>query len=86
MKLFKVWADSYTYDEYDEFIVAANSKEEIMEHLRKGNKEFSYDYDREFRFDDRAVGFNESQGEIHIEEVDLNAEKPLLVCASFNQP
>lgn len=85
MKLFKVLAGRYTYNEYDEFIVAANSKEEIMEHLHKGNKASPYDYDMEFRFDNRAVGFNESQGEIHIEEVDLSAEKPFIVCASFNQ-
>lgn len=83
MKVFKVWADRYTYDDYDSFVIVANSKEEILEHLRPEGS-----WRRSFCFGEFSEGqevwFGESQGEIHIEEVNLNVEKPYIVCASYN--
>lgn len=82
MKVFKVYADGCGYDEYSSFVVAANSEEEIMEHLHKDKAAFPYDM--EFRFDNGSVGFDESQGDLHIEEVDLNAEEPFIIGSSYN--
>ena len=31
-----------------------------------------------------SVNFEEFQGEIHIEEVNLNVDKPYIVCSSYN--
>lgn len=83
MKVFKVWADRYTYDDYDSFVVVANSKEEILEHFHPEGS-----WRRTFCFGEFSKGqevwFAEPQGEIHIEEVNLNVEKPYIVCASYN--
>ena len=31
-----------------------------------------------------CIWFDEFQGEIHIEEVNLNVDKPYIVCSSYN--
>lgn len=79
MKVFKVWVDKYKQGEFDSFICAANSKEDIIEkaHHYKGQRFFNL-------VCDAPVWFNDCQGEIHIEELDLNAEKPYIACASYN--
>nr|DAK83879.1 MAG TPA: hypothetical protein [Caudoviricetes sp.] len=83
MKVFKVYADQCGYDEYSSFVVAANSKEEIMEHLHVQDQTPSKG-GREFRFKNETVDFRDDQFDIHIEEVDLNAEEPFIIDSSFN--
>ena len=82
MKVFKVWVDKYDYDNYDSFVCVANSEDEIRNHISidrynrrvvdmSGNDDYE-DY----------IWFDDFQGEIHIEEVNLNVDKPYIVCAS----
>lgn len=85
MKVFRVWVDDYDYDEYDSFVVVAESEEEIR-------KRFKYDENAgywrryEYSIGEKRIRFAESQVEtladIHIEEVDLTKES--IVCASYN--
>ena len=85
MKLFKVWVDKVDYDTYDSFVCVANSEEEIRNsisvdrhnsrviHLDEGDDKY-----------ETYVAFEDFQGEIHIEEVNLDVDKPYIVCASYN--
>ena len=83
MKVFKVWVDKCDYDTYDSFVCVANSEDEIrncisIEQKRRiihmdGNEAYEY-----------YVTFEDFQGEIHIEEVNLNVDKPYIVCSSYN--
>ena len=84
MKVFKVWVDKYDYDNYDSFVCVANSEEEIRSHISidryncrvidmSGNDDY-----------EDSVWFEDFQGEIHIEEVNLNVDKPYIVCSSYN--
>ena len=84
MKVFKVWVDKYDYDNYDSFVYVANSEEEIRNHISidryncrvidmSGNDDY-----------EDSVWFEDFQGEIHIEEVNLNVDKPYIVCSSYN--
>ena len=84
MKVFKVWVDKYDYDTYDSFVCVANSEDEIRNHINidkyncrvidmSGNDDY-----------EDSVWFQDFQGEIHIEEVNLNVDKPYIVCSSYN--
>ena len=84
MKVFKVWVDKCDYDTYDSFVCVANSEDEIRKCIRidknsrrvvnmSGNEAY-----------ENCVVFEGFQGEIHIEEVNLNVDKPYIVCSSYN--
>ena len=84
MKVFKVWVDKYDYDNYDSFVCVANSEDEIRNHISvdRYNRRV-VDMSGNEAYED-SVKFEESQGEIHIEEVNLNVDKPYIVCSSYN--
>ena len=84
MKVFKVWVDKYDYDEYDSFVCVANSEDEIRNHISidRYNRRV-VDMSGNEAYED-SVWFDDFQGEIHIEEVNLNVDKPYIVCASYN--
>ena len=84
MKVFKVWVDKCDYDTYDSFVCVANSEDEIRSHISlnqysgrvitmNGNEDY-----------ENYITFYDFQGEIHIEEVNLNVDKPYIVCSSYN--
>ena len=84
MKVFKVWVDEWFYDDYDSFVCVANSEDEIRNHMRvdRYNRRV-IDMSGNEAYED-SVKFEEFQGEIHIEEVNLNVDKPYIVCSSYN--
>ena len=84
MKVFKVWVDKWDYDDYDSFVCVANSEDEIRNHISvdKYNRRV-VDMSGNEAYED-SVWFDDLQGEIHIEEVNLNVDKPYIVCASYN--
>ena len=84
MKVFKVWVDEWFYDDYDSFVCVANSEEEIRKCISvdRYNRRI-IDMSGNDNHED-AVNFEEFQGEIHIEEVNLNVDKPYIVCSSYN--
>ena len=84
MKVFKVWVDKCDYDTYDSFVCVANSEDEIKKciSIDKYNRrvvDMSGNDDYE-----NCIWFDDFQGEIHIEEVNLNVDKPYIVCSSYN--
>ena len=84
MKVFKVWVDKCDYDTYDSFVCVANSEDEIRNHISvdRYNRRV-IDMSGNDNHED-SVAFEEFQGEIHIEEVNLNVDKPYIVCSSYN--
>ena len=84
MKVFKVWVDEWFYDDYDSFVCVANSEDEIRSHISvdRYNRRV-IDMSGNEAYED-SVKFEEFQGEIHIEEVYLNVDKPYIVCSSYN--
>ena len=84
MKVFKVWVDKWDYDDYDSFVCVANSEDEIRNHISidRYNRRV-IDMGGNDNYED-IVKFEECQGEIHIEEVNLNVDKPYIVCSSYN--
>ena len=82
MKVFKVWVDKCDYDTYDSFVCVANSEDEIRNHISidRYNRRV-IDMSGNDNYED-IVKFEEFQGEIHIEEVNLNVDKPYIVCSS----
>ena len=84
MKVFKVWVDKYDYDNYDSFVCVANSEEEIRNHISvdRYNRRV-VDMSGNEAYED-CIWFDDFQGEIHIEEVNLNVDKPYIVCSSYN--
>ena len=84
MKVFKVWVDKYDYDNYDSFVCVANSEDEIRNHISIDRYSCRViDMSSNDDYED-SVWFEDSQGEIHIEEVNLNVDKPYIVCSSYN--
>ena len=84
MKVFKVWVDKYDYDTYDSFVCVANSEDEIRNYISIGRYGCRViDMSSNDDYED-SVAFEEFQGEIHIEEVNLNVDKPYIVCSSYN--
>ena len=84
MKVFKVWVDKCDYYTYDSFVCVANSEDEIRNHISvdRYNRRV-IDMSGNEAYED-SVKFEEFQGEIHIEEVNLNVDKPYIVCSSYN--
>ena len=84
MKVFKVWVDKYDYDTYDSFVCVANSEDEIRSHISvdRYNRRV-VDMSGNDDYED-CIWFDDFQGEIHIEEVNLNVDKPYIVCSSYN--
>ena len=84
MKVFKVWVDEWDYDNYDSFVCVANSEDEIRSHISvdRYNRRI-IDMSGNDNHED-SVKFEDFQGEIHIEEVNLNVDKPYIVCSSYN--
>ena len=84
MKVFKVWVDEWDYDTYDSFVCVANSEDEIRNHISidRYNRRV-VDMSGNEAYED-SVWFDDFQGEIHIEEVNLNVDKPYIVCSSYN--
>ena len=84
MKVFKVWVDECDYDTYDSFVCVANSEDEIRNHISVDRYNCRViDMRGNDNYED-SVKFEEFQGEIHIEEVNLNVDKPYIVCSSYN--
>ena len=84
MKVFKVWVDKCDYDTYDSFVCVANSEDEIRNciSIDKYNRRV-VDMSGNDDYED-CIWFDDFQGEIHIEEVNLNVDKPYIVCSSYN--
>ena len=84
MKVFKVWVDKCDYDTYDSFVCVANSEDEIRKCISvdRYNRRV-IDMGGNDNYED-IVKFEDFQGEIHIEEVNLNKDKPYIVCSSYN--
>ena len=84
MKVFRVWVDECDYDTYDSFVCVANSEDEIRNCISIDEyNERVVDMSGNDDYED-SVWFQDFQGEIHIEEVNLNVDKPYIVCASYN--
>lgn len=84
MKVFKVWVDKCDYDTYDSFVCVANSEDEIKKCISIDEyNERVIDMSGNDDYED-SVWFHDFQGEIHIEEVNLNVDKPYIVCSSYN--
>ena len=84
MKVFKVWVDKCDYDTYDSFVCVANSEDEIRKCIRidkNSRRVVNMDGNEDY---ESYVAFDDFQGEIHIEEVNLNVDKPYIVCSSYN--
>ena len=69
MKVYNVYPDDYDYDQYKGVVIVAKNEAQVLEML----KDPPYG---------GSTYFESSQGEIHIEEVDLT--KPSVILASFN--
>lgn len=85
MKLFKVWVDNVGYDAYDSFVCIARSEDEIWDSIKinKYNERVFQLMDNEGFMD--SVYFDNFQGEIHIEEINLDeVSVPYIVLASYN--
>ena len=84
MKVFKVWVDEWDYDTYDSFVCVANSEDEIRKCISvdRYNRRV-VDMSGNDDYED-CIWFDDFQGEIHIEEVNLNVDKPYIVCSSYN--
>ena len=84
MKVFKVWVDKCDYETYDSFVCVANSEDEIRKCISIDEyNERVVDMSGNDDYED-SVWFQDFQGEIHIEEVNLNVDKPYIVCSSYN--
>lgn len=84
MKVFKVWVDKCDYGTYDSFVCVANSKDEIRNRISIDEYNCRVvDVGGNNNYEDR-IDFEDFQGEIHIEEVNLNVDKPYIVCSSYN--
>jgi hypothetical protein len=64
MKIYHVYVKKYGYDEFDGLVVVAENKDRALEMVKVGYYGGCY--------------FNERQGKIYIEEVDLTTEHTVL--------
>ena len=84
MKVFKVWVDEWDYDTYDSFVCVANSEDEIRNCIsidRQKRRVVDMSGNEAY---ENYITFDDFQGEIHIKEVNLNVDKPYIVCSSYN--
>lgn len=85
LKVFRVWADRYDYDQYDSFIIVGKDKESVLKqfetdkcgHLYRGPVNNPIFGRSEF-----CYFFEPNQGELHIEEIDITT--PALILGSYN--
>ena len=84
MKVFKVWVDEWDYDTYDSFVCVANSEDEIRKCISVGKQKRRIIHMDGNEAYENYIAFDDFQGEIHIEEVNLNVDKPYIVCSSYN--
>ena len=84
MKVFKVWVDEWDYDNYDSFVCVANSEDEIRNCISIDRQKRRIIYMDGNEAYENYITFDDFQGEIHIEEVNLNVDKPYIVCSSYN--
>ena len=84
MKVFKVWVDKCDYDSYDSFVCVANSEDEIRNCISIGKRNCRFVNMSSNEAYANYVTFEDFQCEIHIEEVNLNVDKPYIVCSSYN--
>lgn len=80
MKVFNVWVDKVDYDDYDSCIVVAESVEAVRAMMERDDSHPLYPHYNGWRIGE--VYFRDWQGEIHIEEIDLNT--PGVILSSFN--
>lgn len=83
MKVFKVWVDKCDYDTYDSFVCVANSEDEIRNCISIDKYNRRIVNMNGYEAYENYVVFKDFQGEIHIEEVNLNKDKPYIVCSSY---
>lgn len=74
MKLYLVSSDDYSFDEYDAFVVLANSKAEAIKIACTPSG-----YDTSDCFED----YQKANG-LDVEEIDLTNEEPRQILGSFN--
>ena len=84
MKVFKVWVDEWDYDTYDSFVCVANSEDEIRKCISINKSNCRVIDVVGNNNDEDCIWFEDFQGEIHIEEVNINVDKPYIVCSSYN--
>lgn len=89
MKLFKIVADCYGYDEYDSIVVACESKEKLQKLLDEGyfyetHARYPVNVEAQGYLQDYFYGFAKDQ-KLKIEEVDLDTmnETTVILC-SYN--
>lgn len=68
MNVYHVYSEHWDYDEFDSVVVVAENKDKALEMVNHGYYGGSY--------------FEEHQGEIYVEEIDLTKEH--IVLESFN--
>lgn len=88
LKVFRVWADRYDYDQFDSFIIIGKDKESVLKQFEtdtKGIRTYKGPVNdsptSKWPQFDRYL-FEQDQGEIHIEEIDITT--PALILGSFN--
>ena len=87
MKVFLVWVDKYDYDEYDSFVVVANSEEEIRKDFKFNRWGDRYNFNEEKYGSKHYLCFNPRQfdndiNNIHIEEI--KTDKYSIPCVSYH--
>ena len=83
MKVFKVWVDKCDYETYDSFVCVANSEDEIRSCISIDKHNCRVVNIRRTEAYEDYVTFEDFQGKIHIEEVNLNKDEPYIVCSSY---
>lgn len=87
LKVFKVWADHYDYDQYDSFIIIGRDEESILKQFEtdeRGNRIYRGPIDDSpfSKWSRFKYVFKPDQGEIHIKEIDITI--PALILGSYN--
>ena len=82
MKVFKVWVDSYDFDEYDGAVVVAESEEDVRSRLVHNDELEKTHYMLGGLDEFEWFEFYDYQGEIHIKEVPT--DKVAVILTSYN--
>ena len=84
LKVFRVWADRWDWDQYDSFIIVDKDKESVLKQFETDSLGYRWWHGKVNTSDctGAACVFGKDQGELHIEEIDLTA--PALILGSFN--
>lgn len=86
MKLFLVSASNVGYDEYDSFVIIAESKEQVQEILNKDLRWYERNDVDIYKVGNECMPcFNAEQAPITVEEIKIeDLKKPTVICASYN--